>query len=1017
MNRSFFGRRSLLIVTLAALLFFPIGMGAKRALLSNQNNMTDWLPAGFAETVDLKEFQEHFAGEKFIIVTWDGCTLGNGDKLELLAQKMVPPDGSTKDDKDWPFKNVLTGPRLLAEMTDPEGDLKLSRDEAIKRLRGLVIGPDHSPDGGSLEVDDRQTCLVVTLNDTKKYKPRDLVGRGMMSGELGPLLRIAEKYNIQVGREPGLLFQLTNQLSIQQADVHLGGPPVDAVAIDEEGEKTLLRLVGLSMIVGLGLAYWCFRSFRVTLMVFASGVLSAMLCLAFVWWYGLFEQYALGKEAAHFGTLDAVLMSMPAVIYVLGLSGAIHLINYYRDAVEHGRLESAADEAVQMGWRPCALAAGTTAIGLASLYVSNIVPIQKFGLYSALGVLGTLLALFLLLPSLLQLGLSDRGIVLTDKKIRTTLDRPGFCRAMAGCGDWILKNNVAVCIVTISIMVVGAVGLTKLGTSIQLLKLFSPGARLLADYEYLEQNIGHLIPMELLIKIDQNSMRGTYDTPVGEDGRYRYTLLERMELVHRVQQRIETLRMDKEYPDGMRTIQPVGKAISVATFADRLDEDWGMPSGFERTVGLNPEREGRNVLNQKLEEAYKHGKLPGDYLSIDYDEHKELWRVHMRVAAFEDIDYGVFGREISQVVEPVFSTYRWRDRVIEMLADNGKSLSKAKICVLGISESDDPQQLRDSLPLMLVSLLRRGGAEVTFHDRHFGKLPPETPYNLAGKKAKKLTKPFLEKQDLVLITGDIDSYPADTLGGYATTRIVDLNHDPAGLDDKAMAVLATSYTGAVPVVYKAQRELLYGLIKSIALAFVTIAVVMMFKLGGVMPGLISMIPNVFPVVIVFGVMGWMGILVDIGAMMTASIALGVAVDDTVHFLTWFRIGINDGLSRKDAVRLSYSRCARAMTQTTIIGGLGLAVFALSTFTPTKVFGVMMLAILVAALLGDLILLPALLAGPLGRFFKPNNRKKPTDEIISEPVVEKIPAQLGTDQFGAGFSPHHRRDAAHRRVDT
>jgi len=57
-------------------------------------------------------------------------------------------------------------------------------------------------------------------------------------------------------------------------------------------------------------------------------------------------------------------------------------------------------------------------------------------------------------------------------------------------------------------------------------------------------------------------------------------------------------------------------------------------------------------------------------------------------------------------------------------------------------------------------------------------------------------------------------------------------------------------------------------------------------------------------------------------------------------------------------------------QTTIVGGLGLFVFALSTFTPTQRFGTLMLVLLAAALIGDLILLPALLAGPLGRWFKP-----------------------------------------------
>ena len=55
------------------------------------------------------------------------------------------------------------------------------------------------------------------------------------------------------------------------------------------------------------------------------------------------------------------------------------------------------------------------------------------------------------------------------------------------------------------------------------------------------------------------------------------------------------------------------------------------------------------------------------------------------------------------------------------------------------------------------------------------------------------------------------------------------------------------------------------------------------------------------VAIVFGAMGWLGIDVDIGTMMTASVAMGVAVDDTIHFLTWFRDGIQQGLPRNQAI--------------------------------------------------------------------------------------------------------------------
>jgi len=110
-------------------------------------------------------------------------------------------------------------------------------------------------------------------------------------------------------------------------------------------------------------------------------------------------------------------------------------------------------------------------------------------------------------------------------------------------------------------------------------------------------------------------------------------------------------------------------------------------------------------------------------------------------------------------------------------------------------------------------------------------------------------------------------------------------------------------------------------------------------------------------------------------MMTASVAMGVAVDDTIHFLTWFRKGLDQGLDRHEAIMLSYKRVALAMAQTTAIGGMGLAVFMFSTFTPTQRFGTLMLTLLAAALVGDLVFLPAILAGPVGRVFGRRRKQK------------------------------------------
>jgi predicted RND superfamily exporter protein len=114
---------------------------------------------------------------------------------------------------------------------------------------------------------------------------------------------------------------------------------------------------------------------------------------------------------------------------------------------------------------------------------------------------------------------------------------------------------------------------------------------------------------------------------------------------------------------------------------------------------------------------------------------------------------------------------------------------------------------------------------------------------------------------------------------------------------------------------------------------------------------------------------------DIGSVMTASIALGIAVDDTLHFLAFFRRTVNQpGTSRFSAVLSAYQHCGVAMIQTSVSCGIGLMVYAFSDFVPTSRFAILMAILLLLALLGDLLLLPALLLSPAGRFFAPRSSR-------------------------------------------
>jgi predicted RND superfamily exporter protein len=179
--------------------------------------------------------------------------------------------------------------------------------------------------------------------------------------------------------------------------------------------------------------------------------------------------------------------------------------------------------------------------------------------------------------------------------------------------------------------------------------------------------------------------------------------------------------------------------------------------------------------------------------------------------------------------------------------------------------------------------------------------------------------------------------------------------------------IAATYTGLTPMVYAAQRALLNDLIASFLTALSLVTLIVVLVQGSIGVGLLAMIPNVFPAMILFGTMGWLNVKVDIGSVMTASVALGMAVDGTIHFLTWYRRERRNNCTPAEAVRHTYHHCGTAMTETTIICGLGMLVFAASGFVPTRRFAFMMAALLSTALVGDLVLLPALILSPVGQF--------------------------------------------------
>lgn len=209
-----------------------------------------------------------------------------------------------------------------------------------------------------------------------------------------------------------------------------------------------------------------------------------------------------------------------------------------------------------------------------------------------------------------------------------------------------------------------------------------------------------------------------------------------------------------------------------------------------------------------------------------------------------------------------------------------------------------------------------------------------------------------------------------------------LRHDDPASVRQTMDALEAScagmpvhFTGIGPLLEHAQTQIFDGFWKSFASAFLLITVVMMLALRSFTAGLVAMIPNLTPILLVFGALGWSDFPIDIGIMMTASIALGLAVDGTFHFLFSYRdCKIATGC-RYRSVRKALLQTGLPIISSALICGCGLLALGLSPFRPTMRFGVLMFTLLNAALIGDLLLLPAFLACGAKRK-RTSPRKKP-----------------------------------------
>lgn len=535
-------RRVYFLLLYAACLLPAIVYGAQRVLHTNKNTPFEWVPASFVARQEYEAFRSDFGSGEVLVVSWPGCTVNSPALNELVTNLRRPELFHNAADQPY-IERVISGQEALAGLTgDP---LYLPPSDAIARIRGTLVGPDGET-----------TCAVITLT------PAGLQDRDQVVSQIR--------------------FGLTNYCHIREEDQHYAGPVIDGLTVDQASNDSLDHFAIPSAIAVFLVCWAWLRWLPGALVVFAVSAYCEAATMALIHWCG--------------GEMSALLIVLPPLVQVVTASGGIHLINYYLVAVKTYDPQSAAWGAVKIGWLPCSLSALTTAIGLGSLVVSQLSPVRMFGVYGAMGVVLTFGIVLTFVPGILSVW-KPKGI---DRPATLNLEDgtfQGHSPFWTWMSEQVARHHRAIVGCCLVMMVGLGLGIPRLTTSVHLSSLFGPETRIVTDYAWIEQHVGALVPLEVVVEFQERC-------PLSPADRFFF--------IRRVQQEL-------------RSVDHVRGTMSCANLMPDLPPDEGKD-------GL----EARKLLDALLPVAAAHF---AEHCYFHESAGDQRWRVTAYVSALEPIDY------------------------------------------------------------------------------------------------------------------------------------------------------------------------------------------------------------------------------------------------------------------------------------------------------------------------------------------------------------------------------------------
>jgi len=853
-------------------------------------------------------------------------------------------------------ENVFTvdNIRLISELTG-----KIEQLPHVDSVTSLTNADyiEGTPDGM------RATSLLEDFTgspqDITRLKQRLFSWRSMYQGNLVSddfrSTQIIVRLDPDVGTDAREAFYVAAKALLAGYDApdrsfYVAGDPVVTVLLKDAMMGDITYLVPLVVLVVLLVLFFAFRNpggvFLPTLTVLMSTT----------WAVGIMALLGI-----YFSMISTVI---PVLLIAVGSAYVIHLFNSYYDSLLEAGAGGTAEEHREMVFaalrrvgKPVILSALTTAAGFASIATSSITPMRYFGIANAIGVVAALIITLLLVPSILLL----RHRALKGHATRSRRDtREGANRALLGFYNYFTRQNARIVVFSFIIVGVSVFGLTRIVADNSMIEYFQRDSEIRVADRFIRAHFAGTKTFSIVVRGKKKGDLTHPDILAAMDGLSEY----------------------------LQTSDPeVGRVLSFSDFVKRMNQVMHVPEDASAAAATPVAAEGSNTAGTG--NTAGQGTAPSSFFSEQGSQPGSFFSENSSPPQVTGTG--------SDGTTGTGNTAGTGDPADTAAAGNtagpGDNVAPAGTAAAG---NDTARNYRHFIQTLNASLSNASGFNITAADlvdlvnrrenyqgAAYNEIPTDpSKYPVADQAGLA----NLISQYLLLYSGNLSDFANDALEPSEARMLVQLRASNTLTADRVKSeVIAyaqhyfpdgydVSVAGFADMESAVNRLVVHSQIMSILAALLVVFVIVAISYRSAIAGIYGIIPLFFAILINFGVMGLFNIKLNIATAMVASIAIGIGVDYTIHFLSAYSYerGLQDDLA--EVTKRTLLTTGKAIAFNAISVGAGFAVLLLSNFNPLRFVGALVALTMLTSSLAAMTILPVLL-----NIFKPQFVRKQTQQ--------------------------------------